>query len=59
VELKGISDAQVAEHEPIPVHGSYAMPIWGPYFKAVSSSDAEAQRRINDLVQFIRSIQQK
>jgi cytochrome c553 len=57
--IKGISDAQASEHEPIPVHGSYAMPVWGPYFKAVASTEVEAQRRVTSLVKFIESIQVK
>ena len=57
--IKGISETQATEHEPVPVHGSYAMPVWGPYFTAIASSEAEAQRRVTDLVTFIESIQAK
>jgi hypothetical protein len=47
------------DHEPLPVHGSYAMPVWGPYFLAIASSEEEAQRRVADLVEYIASIQTK
>ena len=57
--IKGINEAQTTEHEPVPVHGSYAMPVWGPYFTAVASNEAEAERRVTDLVTFIESIQAK
>lgn len=47
------------DHEPIPAHGSYAMPVWGPYFTSAASSEAEAQQRLSDLVGYIASIQTK
>lgn len=57
--IKGITEAQLSEHEPVPAHGSYAMPVWGPYFTATASSQSEAERRVTNLVRFIESIQIK
>ena len=42
-----------------PSHGSKDMPIWGPIFRSVLPSDAEAKTRIRNLVTYIESIQSK
>lgn len=42
------------------VHGSETMPIWGQVFRALSSSDnAAVELRIHNLVEYLRSIQEK
>ena len=41
-----------------PVHGSKEMPIWGPAFLAQGgANEAEAERRIRSLTQYLESIQ--
>jgi len=40
-------------------HGSVEMPVWGPIFRALDSSDARAKARIASLVSYIASIQQR
>ncbi|OFW05260.1 MAG: hypothetical protein A3I61_10850 [Acidobacteria bacterium RIFCSPLOWO2_02_FULL_68_18] len=40
----------------IPAHGSSAMPVWGPIFRAFES-DARARARIASLVAYLESIQ--
>jgi mono/diheme cytochrome c family protein len=43
-----------------PVHGSKAMPIWGPVFRSLAKGhDDSAQVRINYLVKYVESLQQK
>jgi mono/diheme cytochrome c family protein len=43
-----------------PAHGSADMPVWGPIFRRLSGShDSEVQQRINNLTDYIRSMQQK
>ncbi|HVH26120.1 MAG TPA: cytochrome c [Vicinamibacterales bacterium] len=55
--IKGVDEPNPArpaapDHEPIPAHGSYAMPVWGPYFTAVrwrrtrSAGEAHESREI-------------
>ena len=46
------------EHE-IGAHGNQEMPMWGPVFKSIDSSDAIWRLRINNLTQYVRSIQAK
>lgn len=41
------------------VHGSKEMPIWGPLLSSVSTSDAEIQMRISNLVHYIGTLQVK
>jgi mono/diheme cytochrome c family protein len=43
----------------IPAHGSTAMPIWGPIFRALDPSDTRARIRIENLVSYLESIQAK
>ncbi len=38
-------------------HGTQDMPVWGPVFRALDTQDAMAKLRLQNLVQFIRSIQ--
>ena len=43
-----------------PAHGSADMPIWGPIFRSVARGRHDsAQRRINRLVKYLESLQQK
>jgi mono/diheme cytochrome c family protein len=42
-----------------PVHGSREMPVWGALLPSVSQGEAETQLRINNIVQYIASIQAK
>ena len=43
----------------IAAHGSREMPVWGPIFSGLDPSPARTQMRIENLVQYIESIQQK
>jgi mono/diheme cytochrome c family protein len=44
----------------IPSHGSTTMPIWGPVLGNMSSTNpAEQQLRINNLVEYLKTIQMK
>ena len=40
-------------------HGSKEMPIWGPIFFALDPSDTRAVMRIENIVQYLESIQAK
>ena len=41
-------------------HGSETMPVWGPIFRSISSSDNKvAELRIYNLVEYVKSIQEK
>jgi mono/diheme cytochrome c family protein len=43
-----------------PPHGSKEMPIWGPIFRSVARGhDDSAQRRINRLVKYLESVQER
>jgi len=43
-----------------PAHGSREMPIWGPIFRSIARGRLDsAQRRIDRLVNYLESIQQK
>jgi hypothetical protein len=43
----------------ITAHGTDEMPMWGPIFRALDRSDARAKARIDSLVSYIESIQQR
>ena len=43
----------------LPAHGSPEMPIWGPVFQVLDTSDTIAQARIDNVVAYLRSIQSK
>ena len=44
----------------IPAHGSRDMPTWGPVFRSIAHGRADsAQLRINNLVAYLESIQEK
>lgn len=42
----------------VAAHGSTAMPIWGPVFQSFES-EAETRLRLNNLVEFIGTLQKK
>lgn len=42
-----------------PAHGTADMPVWGPVFLGLDSSDIRARTRITNLVDYIASIQVK
>jgi mono/diheme cytochrome c family protein len=42
----------------VPAHGSSAMPVWGPTFRALDSSDQLVAIRIANVVVYLESIQQ-
>ena len=44
---------------PSGVHGSNEMPIWGPIFVSLDPSDRRAVMRIENVVQYLESIQAK
>jgi mono/diheme cytochrome c family protein len=43
----------------ITAHGTDEMPMWGPIFRALDPSDARVKARIDSLVSYIESIQQR
>jgi len=42
-----------------PAHGSEEMPIWGPVFRAMNPDQAIAKLRVDNLLRYLESIQQK
>ena len=40
-------------------HGSRDMPVWGPIFRSLDSSDARNRVRIANIVDYVASIQTK
>ena len=42
-----------------PAHGSAEMPIWGPVFRAMSPDQNIAKLRVDNLLRYLESIQQK
>ena len=42
-----------------PAHGSQEMPIWGPVFRAMSPDENIAKLRVDNLLRYLESIQQK
>ncbi len=42
----------------IPEHGSSSMPVWGPTFRALDTSDTSVAIRIANVVEYLSSIQQ-
>jgi mono/diheme cytochrome c family protein len=43
----------------IPAHGTIDMPVWGPIFRSLDSSEARTRARIDNLVSYLESIQAK
>jgi mono/diheme cytochrome c family protein len=50
--VTGVSDK-------LPTHGPSDMPVWGPIFRALDPSDARVKIRIDNIVNFVESIQVK
>ena len=44
---------------PVPAHGTADMPVWGPIFQSLDSSDARVKVRIANVVAYVESIQAK
>jgi mono/diheme cytochrome c family protein len=42
-----------------PAHGSQEMPIWGPVFRAMTPDENIAKLRVDNLLRYLESIQQK
>jgi mono/diheme cytochrome c family protein len=63
IRNKGVFPAErvrrfVTNGAEIPAHGSSAMPVWGPTFRAFDSSDKLVSVRIANVVAYLESIQQ-
>jgi mono/diheme cytochrome c family protein len=43
----------------IPAHGTGDMPVWGPAFHALDSSDRAADQRLAAIVEYLSSIQRR
>jgi mono/diheme cytochrome c family protein len=43
----------------LPTHGPSDMPVWGPIFRALDSSDTRVKIRIENIITYIESIQTK
>ena len=43
----------------IPAHGTREMPVWGPAFHALDSSDRAADQRVANIVEYLSSIQRR
>ena len=57
---RGEIRAFIANGSPdIPAHGSKDMPVWGPTFRALDSSDRAADDRLANIVEYISSIQRR
>ena len=42
-----------------PAHGSEEMPIWGPVFRAMHPNESIAKLRVDNLLRYVESIQEK
>lgn len=42
---------------PVAAHGSSEMPVWGPIFRALDPSDARVARRVDNIVEYVGSLQ--
>jgi mono/diheme cytochrome c family protein len=52
--------AYVSGEQPdVVAHGPRTMPVWGPIFRALDTSDVRTTMRIDNLVSYIESIQKK
>jgi mono/diheme cytochrome c family protein len=47
----------VGAGEPTPAHGSEAMPVWGPIFRALDPNDQRLEIRIVSLLAYLESLQ--
>jgi hypothetical protein len=53
----GVRDFITNGSADIPEHGSSAMPVWGPTFRALDASDKSVAIRISNIVEYLSSIQ--
>jgi mono/diheme cytochrome c family protein len=44
---------------PMPAHGPGDMPVWGPIFRALETSDPRVKVRIQNIVAYLESIQSR
>ena len=44
---------------PLPAHGPGDMPVWGPIFRALETSDPRVKVRIQNIVAYIESLQSR
>ena len=49
----------VSNGEGVPAHGPQDMPVWGPIFRALDPSDVRASMRVENLVSYLESIQER
>ena len=42
---------------PLAAHGSSDMPVWGPIFRGLDPSDARVDRRVDNIVEYVESLQ--
>jgi len=57
---RGQIRAYIANDSPdIPAHGTRDMPVWGPAFHALDSSDRAADQRLANIVEYLSSIQRR
>jgi hypothetical protein len=57
---RGEIRAFIANGSPdVPAHGSRDMPVWGPTFHALDSSDRAADLRLAGIVEYLSSIQRR
>ena len=54
-QIRRIIDGRTA----LPPHGTRDMPVWGHAFRVATANDAESDRLIDLLVQYLRSIQRE
>jgi len=47
------------EDEPGATHGTRVMPVWGPIFRGIYTDQVPADLRLDNLVKYLESIQQK
>ena len=48
---------KAAAGQPLLAHGSSDMPVWGPIFRALDPSDARVARRVDNIVEYVESLQ--
>jgi mono/diheme cytochrome c family protein len=52
-------DAIITGSETVAAHGSEDMPVWGPIFRGLDTSEARVKVRLANLVSYLESIQEK
>ena len=51
--------AVIDGRKPVPGHGRTEMPVWGDVFRSTEGDEATARKRIDALVRYLESIQQR